>query len=81
MGTCPRCGYENARGDECPKCGASYEATELKNPRSKLTNAPLALRPTKHWFLLLDKFKERLKDLVRNKKLETQCHSFYQRLY
>lgn len=59
-GTCPRCGYEEARGDECQKCGASYEATDLKNPRSKLTKAPLALKATKHWFLLLDKFKERL---------------------
>lgn len=60
VGTCPGCGYENARGDECSKCGASYEATDLKNPRSKLTNAPLILKQTKHWFLLLDKFKEKL---------------------
>lgn len=60
VGTCPQCGFENARGDECPKCGASYEATDLKNPRSKLTQAPLTKRPTKHWFLLLDHFKEKL---------------------
>lgn len=60
VGTCPKCGFENARGDECPKCGASYEATDLKNPRSKLTNAPLIRKPTNHWFLLLDKFKDKL---------------------
>lgn len=60
VGECPRCGYAKARGDECPECGASYEATDLKNPRSKLTQAPLVLKPTKHWFLLLDKFKDRL---------------------
>lgn len=60
VGTCPRCGFENARGDECQKCGASYEATDLKKPRSKLTNAPLVLKPTKHWFLMLNKFKEKL---------------------
>lgn len=59
-GECPRCGYSNARGDECPRCGTSYDATELKNPRSKLTNSPLVLRETKHWFLRLDLFKERL---------------------
>lgn len=59
-GTCPHCGYEQARGDECQKCGASYEATDLKNPRSKLSNAPLVLKSTKHWFLLLDRFKEQL---------------------
>ena len=35
---------KSARGDECPKCGASYDATELKNPRSKLTNASLVLK-------------------------------------
>lgn len=60
MGTCPRCGYEKARGDECGKCGASYEATDLKNPVSKLTGAPLVLKETKHWFLLFNLFKERL---------------------
>lgn len=66
-GTCPRCGYENARGDECQKCGASFEATDLKNPRSKLTGAPLTLKPTKHWFLMLDKFKDRLLKWLQTK--------------
>lgn len=60
VGTCPACGYENARGDECPKCGASYEATDLIKPRSKITSSPLILKATNHWFLLLDKFKEKL---------------------
>lgn len=60
VGTCPKCGYQNARGDECTQCGASYEATDLKEPRSKLTNAPLVLSPTQHWFLKLDLFKEKL---------------------
>src|SRR3989338_8277072 len=41
VGTCPKCGYEMARGDECPKCAASYEATTLINPSSKLTGSPL----------------------------------------
>lgn len=60
IGTCPRCGYEKARGDECTECGASYDATDLKKPRSRLTGSELVLKPTKHWFLLLDKFKDRL---------------------
>ena len=60
VGTCPNCGYEAARGDECSKCGASYEATDLRNPASKITGAPLVRKPTKHWFLLLDKFKDKL---------------------
>ncbi|MCE2982306.1 MAG: class I tRNA ligase family protein, partial [Parachlamydia sp.] len=46
VGECPSCGFENARGDECTKCGSSYESTALKNPRSKLTQAPLTSKPT-----------------------------------
>lgn len=60
VGTCPKCGYQKARGDECTECGASYEATDLKEPRSKITNAPLNLQPTQHWFLKLELFKDRL---------------------
>lgn len=75
-GTCPKCGYENARGDECPHCGASYEATDLKNPRSKLTNAPLVLKPTKHWFILLDKFKERLTKWTQEKNWKANVINF-----
>jgi len=35
VGTCPKCGFTEARGDECQRCSASYEAKDLKNPRSK----------------------------------------------
>ncbi len=76
VGTCPRCSFENARGDECPRCGASYEATELKNPRSKLTGSPLVRRPTKHWFLLLDKFKSRLMDWLETKNWKPNVINF-----
>lgn len=76
VGVCPRCGFENARGDECPRCGASYDATELKNPRSKLTNAPLVRKPTKHWFLLLDKFKDRLKTWLESKNWKPNVINF-----
>lgn len=76
VGTCPRCGFDNARGDECPRCGASYEAMELKNPRSKLTQAPLVRRPTKHWFLLLDRFKERLKTWIDSKDWKPNVVNF-----
>lgn len=76
VGTCPKCGFEKARGDECPKCGSSYDATEIKSPRSKLTNAPLVLRPTKHWFLRLDLFKERLKEWLSTKKWKPNVINF-----
>lgn len=64
VGICPRCSFEEARGDECPKCGASYEATDLKQPRSKLTGSSLTLKTTRHWFLRFDKFKDRLEAMI-----------------
>lgn len=76
VGTCPRCAFENARGDECPKCGASYEATELKHPRSKLTNTALSFRATKHWFLRLDLFKEQLQEWLAKKNWKPNVVNF-----
>jgi methionyl-tRNA synthetase len=67
VGTCPRCKFEEARGDECQKCGASYEATDLANPRSKLSGASLHLKKTRHWYLLFDKFKERLASFLESR--------------
>lgn len=54
-GTCPKCGFEAARGDECPQCGADYEATDLLQPRSKLSGNTLTLKRTEHAYLCLDK--------------------------
>lgn len=76
VGTCPACGDKNARGDECPKCGASFESTDLKNPRSKMTNAPLVLKPTKHWFLKLELFKERLTEWLNSKDWKPNVVNF-----
>lgn len=76
VGTCPRCGFDNARGDECQKCGASYEATDLINPRSKQTGATLVRKPTKHWFLLLDQFKEKLLQWLATKNWKPNVVNF-----
>ena len=67
VGTCPKCGYEEARGDECQRCAASYEASDLKNPRSKLTGTPLVLRPSRHLYLKFDLFKKQLKKWLDSK--------------
>ncbi len=75
-GTCPGCGFEKARGDECTKCGASYEATELKNPRSKISGASLVLKPTKHWFLKLELFKDRLTKWLESKSWKPNVINF-----
>lgn len=76
VGTCPKCGFVEARGDECPKCGGNYEATDLKMPRSKLTGAPLKLKETKHWFLRCDLFKERLKDWIETREFKSNVANF-----
>lgn len=61
-GTCPICGYEDAYGDQCEKCGSSLSPSDLKNPKSAITNAKPVLKETTHWYLPLDKFQPRLED-------------------
>lgn len=55
-GTCPRCGYENAYGDQCENCGTSLNATDLINPKSTLSGLKPVLRETKHWYLPLNEY-------------------------
>jgi methionyl-tRNA synthetase len=54
-GTCYLCGYANARGDQCDKCGNLLEATKLINPRTKTSGGKLELRETEHFYLDLAK--------------------------
>lgn len=75
-GGCPKCKFENARGDECPKCGASFEALDLINPRSKLTKAPLTRKKTKHWFLRFDHFKDQLSHFLEEKDWKPNVYQF-----
>ncbi len=75
-GTCPKCGFTEARGDECQKCGASYEATDLINPRSKLTGSPLVRKPTKHWFMRYDLFKDKLNAWISKKDWKPNVINF-----
>ncbi|CAM9938517.1 unnamed protein product [Bubo scandiacus] len=59
-GTCPFCSYEEARGDQCDKCGKLINAVELKNPQCKLCRGVPVVKPTKHLFLDLPKLEEQL---------------------
>ena len=54
-GTCPVCGYEAARGDQCDKCNRLLDPQDLVNPRSKLDGSTPVLRETEHFFLDLPK--------------------------
>ncbi len=63
-GTCPKCGYEEAYGDQCENCGSSLSATELINPKSAITGNVPTLKETKHWFLPLNKHENFLKEWI-----------------
>lgn len=76
LGTCPKCGYEEARGDECQKCASSYEATDLINPKSKLTGSKLTLKKTNHFYLLFDHFKKELKSWLEEKNWKENVVNF-----
>ena len=64
VGTCPRCGHEEAYGDQCENCGSSLNATDLIEPRSVITGEKPSLKETKHWFLPLDKHEPFLKEWI-----------------
>jgi methionyl-tRNA synthetase len=68
-GTCPICGYEGARGDQCDNCGNLLDSVDLIDPRSRIDGEPPVFRETKHLFLDLPQFAERLRDWI-----ERQTH-------
>jgi methionyl-tRNA synthetase len=57
-GTCYICGYENARSDQCDKCGNLLDPAQLLNPRSKIDNSAPELRATEHFYLDLGRLQE-----------------------
>lgn len=63
-GTCPKCGNEEAYGDQCEKCGSSLNATDLINPKSTITGSKPILKATKHWFLPLNEYDAFLREWV-----------------
>jgi len=63
-GTCPKCGNEEAYGDQCEKCGSSLNATDLINPKSTITGTKPILKSTKHWFLPLDQYDAFLREWI-----------------
>ena len=64
VGTCPKCGNEEAYGDQCENCGSSLNATDLINPKSAITGNVPTLKETKHWFLPLNKYENFLKEWI-----------------
>jgi len=67
-GTCPNCGNENAYGDQCENCGTSLNPTDLIKPISTLSGKTPILKPTKHWYLPLDKYQPWLEQWIDEKE-------------
>lgn len=64
VGTCPKCDYEEAYGDQCENCGSSLNATDLIDPRSAITGTTPVVKETRHWFLPLDRYEDFLREWI-----------------
>ncbi len=67
-GTCPSCGYEAARGDQCERCSTLLNPDELVEPRCVLCGTTPVFRETKHLFLNLDKLEPKLKEWIESRR-------------
>ena len=67
-GTCPRCGYGAARGDQCEHCGSTLDATDLIEPRSKISGAVPELRRTEHFYFRYSDFTEKVDAWLRTRQ-------------
>lgn len=76
-GTCPHCGYEKARGDQCDQCGKLLETTTLIEPYCIICHNKPITKTTKHWYIDLSKFAEPLcKFLEENKQIPINARNF-----
>ena len=66
-GTCPHCGYEKARGDQCDNCGRTLDPEHLIDPRSRMSGATPETRDTEHYFLKLSAFQGPLLEWLRSR--------------
>ncbi len=67
-GTCPNCGYESARGDQCDNCGKTLDPIDLINPRSKFSGSTPVLRETEHYYWKLSEFNEPLLEWLNSRE-------------
>jgi len=68
-GTCPNCGYDKARGDQCENCTKQLDPTDLIDPRSAVSGSTdLEVRETKHLYLRQSQLKDRLDDWINSQE-------------
>ncbi len=73
-GTCPNCGFDRARGDQCDRCGRLWDPFELTNPRCRIHGMTPIRRDTKHFFFRLSAFEAPLKAWVSSGKEHWRHH-------
>lgn len=66
IGTCPKCNYDNAYGDQCEKCGSTLSPEDLIEPISAITKTKPILKETLHWFLPLNKWQTWLENYIES---------------
>lgn len=71
-GVCPKCGVDDQYGDNCEACGATYQASELKNPKSMLSGKTPVLKDSQHLFFELDQHTDFLKEWTRSGRLQPE---------
>ncbi len=64
VGTCPKCGYDRAYGDQCEKCGSTLSPDELIEPHSAVSGSIPVKRETKHWYLPLNQYEDFLRKWI-----------------
>ncbi len=78
MGTCPKCGNEQAYGDQCEKCGSTLSPNELINPHSTISGSKPVLRETSHWYLPLDQHEAWLRRWILEEHKEWKVNVYGQ---
>lgn len=68
IGTCPKCGFANAYGDQCENCGTSLSPTDLIDPRSALSGSKPVLKKTKNWYLPLENYQRAIETYIESLK-------------
>ena len=67
-GACPRCGYSEARGDQCEDCGRTLDAVELLQPRSKISGSEPVMRSTEHFYFRFSDFNDDVAAWLRTRQ-------------
>ncbi len=70
QGTCPKCAYEAAYGDQCEKCGSALSPKDLINPKSTISGNKPVLKETSHWYLPMQDHEEWLREWINNGVLD-----------